>query len=262
MSADYSVISYSFHRSFEAGAMDIFSYISFCKREGFTVLDPWMEHLEPGLEDPAWLRSVIAAAKDADLPFGCVAVDGGHIYEPTAGGRAETRKVRESWLRVAEQLEAKMIRVDAGGPEAMPAEAFDIIVDGYNEFIPTASSRGLTVVMENHWGPTIHPQNVVRLIKAIEGLGLLFDTGNWAEGEAERGWELCAPYASLTHFKTRSFDATGEDPAAGLPRAIRLLRDSDYSGTWGIESTPDDGDEVGAARKTLAIVKRELGLDA
>lgn len=262
MSADYSVISYSFHRSFDAGTMDIFSYISFCKREGFTALDPWMKHLEPGIEDASWLGRVKDAARDVDLPFGCIAVDGGHIYEATAEARDETRKVRESWLSVAEQLQAKMIRVDAGGPEELPEEAFEIIVDGYDEFIPRAASHGLQVIMENHWGPTIHPANVVRLLDAVDGLGLLFDTGNWAEGEAERGWELCAPYASLTHFKTRRFDSGGDDPSAGLPKAISLLRESGYSGTWGVESTPDDGDETGAARKTLAIVKREVGLDA
>lgn len=262
MSADYSIISYSFRRAFDSGAMDVFSYISFCKREGFTALDPWMKHLDRGLRDAGWLERVTGAAREVDLPFGCIAVDGGHIYEPTPEARAGTRTVRESWLRVAEQLQAKFVRIDAGGPEEMPEEVFDIIVKGYEELIPSAASRGIAVIMENHWGPTIRPENVMKILDAVEGLGLLFDTGNWAEGEAERGWELCAPRASLTHFKTRRFDAAGDEPSAGLPKAIGLLRASGYSGTWGIESTPDDGDEIGAARKTLAIVKRELGTDA
>lgn len=30
-------------------------------------------------------------------------------------------------------------------------------------------------------------------------------------------------------------------------------------GVWGIESVPDDGDEEGAAVKTLALMRRELG---
>lgn len=260
MSADYSIISYSFHRAFDAGTMDIFRYIEFCKREGYTLLDPWMKHLERGLGDVAWLERVKEAARDAVLPFGCLAVDGGHIYETTPEARVETRTVRESWLRVAESLRARMVRIDAGGPEDLTDEVFEIICEGYDELVRSAASRGLQVVMENHWGPTIHPENVVRILAAVDGLGYLFDTGNWAKGESERGWELCARYSSLTHFKTRRFDSSGEDRSAGLPRAIRLLRASGYSGPWGIESTPEDGDEFGAAQKTLAIVKRELGL--
>ena len=37
----YSLCSYSLHRTFDAGQMDIFGYIDFCKEAGFTQLDPW-----------------------------------------------------------------------------------------------------------------------------------------------------------------------------------------------------------------------------
>lgn len=261
MAARYSIISYSFRRTFERGEMDIFSYIDFCHDKGFTQLDPWMAHLEPGLQDRTWLGEVRSAAEGAGLPFGCVAVDGGHIYEPTAEERTKTRRTREAWLEAAHELGARMVRIDAGGPEEMPPEVFDIIRAGYRELLPQAAALGLAVVVENHWGPTKHPDNVVKLLEAVEGLGLLFDTNNWAEGEAERGWELCARYASLTHIKTHSFDAAGNDPSVDLSKAIRLLRASGYDGAWGIESNPNDGDEIGAALKTLALIKRELARD-
>lgn len=259
MANRYSIISYSFRRAFESGAMDIFSYIAFCKENGFTQLDPWMKHLEPGLEDRGWLERVKNAGQEAGLPYGCIAVDGGHIYEPTSEARAKTRSTREAWLEAAAFLGAEMVRIDAGGPEEMPEEAFKIIVAGYRELIPHAKSMGLQVVVENHWGPTKHPDNVVKLLETVEGLKLLFDSGNWAEGQAERGWELCAKYAALTHIKTYAFDAQGNETTSDVPKAIRILRENGYAGPWGIESTPGDGDELGAARKTLALIKRELG---
>jgi len=259
VAADFSIISYSFRHSFESGAMDIYSYIRFCAENGFTQLDPWMKHLARGIEDRVWLSEVRAAGQDSGLPFGCVAVDGGHIYEAGEAERAKTRQVREAWLETAALLGARMIRVDAGGPDDMPDEALDIIVRGYRDFIPRASSAGLTVVVENHWGPTKYPDNVVRLLGAVDGLGLLFDTGNWADGEAERGWELCARFAKLTHIKTLAFDSKGNESTMNVPKAIAILRREQYAGTWGIESTPENGDEIGSARKSLALIKREIG---
>jgi hypothetical protein len=43
-----------------------------------------------------------------------------------------------------------------------------------------------------------------------------------------------------------------------IPGCIRLLQAAGYNGAWGIESTPDDGDEIGGALKTLALLKRTL----
>lgn len=257
----YSIISYSFRRSFENGSMDIFSYIDFCKENGFTQLDPWMKHLEPGLTDRAWLESVKTAGAAAGLPFGCVAVDGGHIYEPTVEERARTRAVAAAWLDVAEFLGASQVRVDTGGRvDVMSDEMLQIIAEGYKDLLPRAQAKGLQVIVENHWGPTKHPENVVRALNAVPGLGLLFDTNNWAEGKQELGWEMCARFASLTHIKTFAFDAAGNDPSVNLSKAIGLLRASGYTGAWGIESVPLDGDERGAAVKTLALIKRELGV--
>ena len=70
---------------------------------------------------------------------------------------------------------------------------------------------------------------------------------------------MCAPYARLTHFKTYSFHSQGNEPPVDLPKAFRILLDSGFDGVWGIESVPDDGDEEGAAVKTLALMRRELG---
>src|SRR5882672_263614 len=97
-----SICSYSFHKLLEAGKQDIFKYITDCKELGCTQLDPWMAHLaliqagcpawkkkvDPQLseyfltsEEIRYLSEIKRAANRVDLPFGCVAVDGGHIYD-------------------------------------------------------------------------------------------------------------------------------------------------------------------------------------
>src|SRR5260221_2521033 len=93
---DISIGSYSFHRLLESGKQDIFGYITDCKRLGCTQLDPWNGHLpllQPEADqimkgeakltadEEAWVKKVRAASDEAGVPFGCVAIDGGHIYE-------------------------------------------------------------------------------------------------------------------------------------------------------------------------------------
>ena len=47
-----------------------------------------------------------------------------------------------------------------------------------------------------------------------------------------------------------------------IPRAMRMLQDAGYKGSWGIESVPRQGDEYEAAKKSVALVRRVLGTTA
>ena len=275
---ELSICSYSFHRSLEAGQHDVFQYISDCHALGCTQLDLWNGHLPSLLDDEArppssftpeyaqlspaeldYLAQIKAAADAAGLPFGCLAVDGAHIYEDSPEARRANQIKAQRWLNIAEQLGAQQIRIDSGGPPDMPEEVLEIIVAGYNEIIPRAGEKGIEVVIENHWGASRIPENVVRILDAVPGLGLLFDTGNWPEDMRETGWTRCARYARSTHLKTYAFDTDGNETTVDIPRAMHLLQEAGYQGSWGIESVPRQGDEYEAAKKSVALVHRVLG---
>lgn len=266
-----SICSYSFHRLLEAGKQDIFKYISDCKDFGATHLDPWSGHFQameaergqPPLLNTAagaeYIEQIKQAAMVAGLPFDCIAVDGAHIYEADSEVRRTNRGRASRWLEVAAKLEVKHLRIDSGyRGENWPTDVFQTIVDGYNDLIAEAHEKGIKIIIENHWGPSKHPENLVKLLEAVAGLGLLFDTGNWAQGKQELGWEMCAKYASACHIKTYSFDEAGNEPSADLAKAINLLRDSGYGGVWGLESETTGGDEYEGVRKTIALIKRVL----
>ena len=275
---ELSICSYSFHRALEAGNQDVFQYISDCHSLGCTQLDLWNGHLPSLLDDkthppssftpeyaqlsPAeidYLAQIKAAADHAGLPFGCLAVDGAHIYEPSPQARQAQQIKAYRWLNIAEQLGAQQIRIDSGGPPEMPEDVLEVIVTGYNDLIPRAGEKGMEVVIENHWGASRIPENVVRILGAVPGLGLLFDTGNWPEDMRETGWTQCARYARATHLKTYAFDAEGNETTVDIPRAMRILQEAGYQGSWGIESVPHEGDEYEAAQKSVALVRRVLG---
>jgi sugar phosphate isomerase/epimerase len=264
-----SICSYSFHKLLRDGKQDMFGYIRDCKTLGVTHLEPWNGHFAvPGLEagqPPVvshathleYLKKIKQTADAANLPFGCIAVDGGHIYEADETLR-KANKIRTSqWLEAAAFLGAKQVRIDSGYQgEVWPDDVFNTIVAGYEQVIEEAKQKGLEVIIENHWGPSQHPEQLVKLLNAVANLGLLFDTHNWAKGKQQQGWELCARYAKAVHIKTFTFDDTGNDPTVDLHKAITLIQQTGYQGIWGIESVPEDGGELEAAEKTIALIKR------
>jgi sugar phosphate isomerase/epimerase len=270
---DISIASYSFHRLLESGKQDIFGYITDCKRLGCTLLDPWNGHLRPLDNEPtalwaspdevrlttgeeAYIGKIKAAADAAGLPFGCLAADGAHIYEDDPAVRRKNRAKAYRWIKIAQRLGARQIRLDSGGTPELPDEMFNIITEGYHDLLARTRRAGLELLMENHWGASRDPDNVVRILEAANGLKLLLDTHNWAEGKKEEGWRKCAKYAASVHIKTFVFDKDGNEPTVDIPRAIHYLLDSGYNGCWGVESVPKDGDEYGAAEKTIALIRR------
>ncbi|MCZ7544955.1 MAG: sugar phosphate isomerase/epimerase [Anaerolineae bacterium] len=216
-------------------------------------------HARLSAQSDAFVAQVKAAADDAGLPFGCIAVDGAHIYEDTPEARVMNRAIAYRWLDVAETLGARQVRIDAGGPEAMPDDVFDNIVAGYNDLVARGRDKGVEIVMENHWGPSLVPENVVKIIEAVHGLGLLFDTHNWADGMQEKGWAMCARYARATHIKTFTLTRTATSRRSIFRKPCALLRDAGFDGVWGIESVPPEGaDEYEGVRKTIALMERVL----
>jgi sugar phosphate isomerase/epimerase len=276
------VCSFSFHRLLAAGKQDVFQYILDCKALGCTQLDPWNAHLSPvkdgdaviqagrnphrshhlSAADEQYIDRVRAAADRAGMPFGTVAVDGAHIYEPTEEARWVNRANAYRWLDVAAKLGARQVRIDAGGPEEMPDEVFEIIVAGYDDLIARAGEHGIEVLLENHWGPTKVPANVEKLCGTVKGLRLLYDTHNWKPELRAEGQRRCAKYARATHVKTFGFDAEGDPIDVDVETPVRLLQQAGYTGTWGVESVPRDGDEIGGARKTIDLIYRLVAAPA
>lgn len=270
------ICSFSFHRTMASGAMDFAEYVRTCQTLGCSQLDPWNAHLSdattgertlhagrnpsqshhlavPRTEHLAGLKAI---AERAGLPFGTIAIDGAHIYEPTPEARRVNRERAYGWLDAAAYLGARQARIDAGGDRDLPDDQFQLISQGYNDLLEYATARGIELLIENHWGPAIVPENIQKMCSAAPGLGLLFDTHNWIPENKAAARRACAPLARATHIKTLEFDESGNDIATDITQAVAALLDSGYAGTWGIESVPRDGDEVRGARQTIEMIKR------
>jgi sugar phosphate isomerase/epimerase len=266
---ELGICSYSYHRLLKAGQHDLFKYILDCKELGCTQLDPWNGHMAAlkgeseflGDAEEKFMADAEEAADVAGLPWGTIAVDGHtHIYEPTEEARRANRLRAYRWLNIAGTLGFEQVRIDAGGPEEMPDESFRVIVAGYEDLIARAKPLGIQVLFENHFGPTIVPDNCVKLCESVEGLAMLLDTHNFKPELRDQGRRKCARYAAATHVKTFNWDASGKEvtPDEKVEEAIKVIMDSGYKGVWGVESTPADGDERGGARRTVDLIRRTV----
>lgn len=268
-----SIASYSFHGSLRDGSQDMFGYIADSQRLEMSQLDPWVGHLAPIVENDraiktggapfrdtlddgeiGYLARVKAAADAANLPVGCVAVDGAHIYLDDAAARAGHRAVAYRWINAAKHLGAAQIRIDCGGSAEMPDAEFDIIIAGYHDLMARTQDAGLELILENHFGASAVPANVARIIAEVDGLGLLYDTHNWAAGLHAEGATIGAPLARSVHLKTfHGGDETGIDDEIKV--AVDALLTVDYNGCWGVESIARNGDEYAAVDAALELLR-------
>jgi L-ribulose-5-phosphate 3-epimerase len=134
-------------------------------------------------------------------------------------------------------------------------EAFDWCIRSIEACLPTAEKAGVMLALENHWGLTTRPENLLRILDGIHSpwLGVNLDTGNFP-GDPYAGLERLAPHAVIVQAKTYygggewytldldyariagilgkagflgwvSLEMEGkEDPATAVPKSLQVLR--------------------------------------
>lgn len=219
-----AVASYSFHGLLHAGKMDIFGYLESCRyRYQLQSADIWNGFF-PTIE-PDFLSKVKEGLVERDLELANLCVDGPHIWEDDPAQREAHYQNALAYLRAAEYLGARTIRIDAGGKgDTFTGEQFDLIVRRYKEYAQIAYDYGFKVGPENHWGPEFVPANMRRICEAVDhpGFGVLLHFRG-TSGDAE-----IAPWAMHTHIM---WDISENC----LPGCLDMLRDTGYEGYYSVE---------------------------
>jgi sugar phosphate isomerase/epimerase len=114
---------------------------------------------------------------------------------------------------------------------AWSAEAFKIA--GYY-----AGRKGVTLLLENHWGFTGDAAGVLRILREVDSpwLKAVLDTGNFnfcADPYGEMA--ALAPQTAMVHAKTYVGGGLYYTAELDYPRIVRLLRESGYQGYLSLE---------------------------
>lgn len=229
---------------------------------------------------PAYLDQLRAALGDAGVQLVNMPIDVGNISDANAAYREEDLAEIEEWMQAAAQLGAKMVRVNASAPmSGAEHAALDVTIESYRRLARTAQSLGLQLLIENHGGITADPQVIVSIVEGVGGgLKTLVDIGNFEplmsmqmaimQGQeppvvdAEPVYSSIAkiaPYAGLVHAKTHEFDADGRPLRLDVVRALRVVRDTGYTGPISLEYEGNNGDPWENTRRTLGLVEEAFG---
>ncbi len=220
-----SLASYAFHGLLAQGMVDVFGYLESCKYRYQVQADIWNGMLLSTEED--YIRKVREALDSRDLILANLCVDGAHIWEDDPAAREANHRNALAHLEAAERLGARTVRIDAGGAHdarTFTQEQFDLIVARYREYAQRAGDNGYRVGPENHWGPEVVPENMLRICQAVDhpAFGVLLHF------RGDPGDRVMAPWAMHTHV---AWNIT-EGP---LTACMDMLRDAGYEGYWGVE---------------------------
>jgi sugar phosphate isomerase/epimerase len=134
-------------------------------------------------------------------------------------------------------------------------EAFKWVIESIEACLPAAEKAGVMLALENHWGLTTRPENLLRIYKAVRSpwLGINLDTGNFP-GDPYAGIEALAPHAVIVQAKT--YYGGGEWYTLDLdyPRIAGILRRAGFRGYVSLEM---EGKEppASAVPKSLEVLR-------
>ena len=170
---------------------------------------------------------------------------GNNFCLPPGSKRDEQIELVRLWIDRAAELDAPVIRIFAGNTPkgTSEAQAVDWAIEGINAVLPHAAEKGIVLALENHGGITGTPEQVLRLVKAIDApnFGVNLDTGNFQGSDQYDQLAKLAPYAFNVQVKTE-IHATGprRTEEADLARIIGILRKARYSGYVVLEYEADE----------------------
>jgi sugar phosphate isomerase/epimerase len=124
--------------------------------------------------------------------------------------------------------------------------------------LPKAEEYKIPLAIENHWGISGLPENILRIVDEIDSpyLGTCPDFENFPRGvDPYKGLQMLARRAILVHAKSLGFNAKGEETTIDYRRCLRILKESGYSGTITVEYE-GGGDVVKGCLLTRELILR------
>ena len=138
-------------------------------------------------------------------------------------------------------------------------EAFKWCIESIEACLPAAERAGVMLALENHWGLTTRPENLLRIYNAVRSpwLGINLDTGNFPS-DPYAGIEKLAPHAVIVQAKT--YYGGGEWYTLDLdyPHIAGILRSAGFHGYVSLEM---EGKEPAATAvpKSLDVLRAAFG---
>jgi sugar phosphate isomerase/epimerase len=234
-----AICAYSFRNQLKSGSMsyaDLIRMAADLGADGVDLTTYWLRDTSDQIIYP--LKKLAYQSSVAIYTIGI----GASLARPTPELRvAEVSTVRK-WLDVAERLGALHMRIFGGDvPKgAGQGQAVAWAVETLKRCTDEAAKKGITLGVEDDGGITTNADRTVEIVKKAgsEWAGINLDVGNFPD-DAYTQIEMCAPYATNVHLKSRVHDDHRDQPA-DWPRILKILGNAGYRGYLALEYELED----------------------
>lgn len=267
-----AVSTYSYWH-FKSKRVSVEQVIDDAARIGFAGVEILHRGMES--ESPAYLKKLKLHAFRAGIALPLFSIHQDFV-SPFVDLRQEAIRHTQHCLRLSAQLGIPCMRLNSGRWKTIPNfndlmkaggleppvagfvndDAIKWCIEGINECLATAEKEGVVMALENHWGLTTQPDDLLRIFKGVNSpwLGINVDTGNFPQAVSPYdGITKLAPHAIVVQAKT--YEGGGEYYTLDLDykRIAGILRAANYHGwvSLEMEGKEDATTAVPKAYKTL-----------
>lgn len=242
-----SLAAYSFNKQLgrgqKQGTMTLLDFIDYCAAMNLPATE-LTSYYFPEPVTPEYLMEVKARTFHLGLDISGTAI-GNDFCLPPGEDRQRQLQMCHDWIDHAAAMGAPVIRIFAGkvpkgGTEE---EALDRCVEGINESLKYAESKGVVLALENHGGITATPEQLLAIVERVDSspfFGVNFDSGNFRTEDPYGDLEKIAPYAVNAQVKVAIAGPDGKKTRTDFDRVIKILKDAGYRGYVALEYEEND----------------------
>jgi sugar phosphate isomerase/epimerase len=254
---DISLAEFSFATSLYSGKMDHLDFASKAKNTfGISNVEYVSGFWKEKPTNMEYLKEMKKRSDDAGVRNVLIMVDqAGELGASDPAKRNEAVENHKQWMEAAKFLGCYAIRVNLDG-DGTDEEVAKACIDGYGKLVEAGEKNGITILAENHIGPSVNPDwmaNIMQQVKSKQA-GVLVDTSNFIRYKLEsmtleafktakviatydkyEGVRKLMPFARGVSAKTHRFDEQGNEVETDFTRILQIVKDSGFRGIIGVE---------------------------
>ena len=262
-----SLAEWSLHDALFKGKLTNLDFPSVAReRYGIEAVEFVNQFFKDKARDEAYLKDLKKRADDNGVACVLIMIDGeGDLSAPDKAKRGEAVEKHKAWVDAAASLGCHAIRVNTGnnyGPGDVGA-----VAEACSNLTEYGESRKISIICENHGGPSSNPDAMVALMKQVNRprFGTLPDFGNFPKDrkgvymlDVYDAIARMMPFAKGVSAKSHDFGPDGKESHLDFARILKIVTDAGYHGFVGIEyegTKASEHDGIVATKKLLESLR-------
>ena len=239
-----SLAEWSLHKALQAKEMTNLDFPRMAReRFGIEAVEFVNQFFKQEARNEVYLGDLKKRAADFGVTCVLIMVDGeGDLSDPDKAKRAKAVEQHKAWVDAAAILGCHAIRVNTGSHYS--STDVGAVAEACSMLTEHGVSKKISVICENHGGPSSNPDALVALMKAVNSphFGTLPDFGNFPrDKQGNHSIDIYAaiarmmPYARGVSAKSYDFNPDGTEAKMDFARILKIVTDAGYHGYVGVE---------------------------